>query len=319
MFDNTELADPAMAIDLVHDGRHRLSDRPLAREASAYIVVLPEHQLAFFTYTYVSGQGVAGAKIAIFGPGVEGGTLYEKMEDRAVAESDNFDAWHIGAFSMEQDLAFDRARIRWDTETISLDYTFEATHPPYSYAGDPKGCPSFCADDRIEQSGRVRGHLRFQDKTIELDCTGHRDHSWGTRDWMAMQHYEWFLAQVGEDVSIHFWQLQALGRVELRGYVYKDGLMACIEDMDLNVDFDEQWFHWSYQATITDTEGRETKLDGKVFGHTLLDSHPELKLHEGPGECAVDGRPGVGWLECAWPTAYLNHIRANGPYETTRR
>lgn len=73
MFEMSELADPAMAIDPVHDGRHRLAEQSLAREASAYIVVLPEHQLAFFTYTYVSAQGQAGAKIAIFAAAGEQG------------------------------------------------------------------------------------------------------------------------------------------------------------------------------------------------------------------------------------------------------
>lgn len=319
MFGKSELADPSMAIDAIHDGRHRLADQPLARESSAYIVVLPEHQIAFFTYTYVSAQGQAGAKIAIFGPGVQGGSLYQKMEDRAVPDTMNFDHWKIGGFNMEQDLAFNRARLQWQTDEVSLDYAFEATHPPYSYASDPRGCPSYCADDRVEQSARVKGQLKFQGRTIDLDCTGHRDHSWGTRDWMAMQHYEWFLAQVGEDISVHFWKLQALGESQTRGYVYKDGLMAWIDDVDLKVSFDANWFHWSYTATIRDSVGRTTEINGRVFGHVLLDSHPDMKLHEGPGACSVDGRNGVGWLECAWPTAYLNHIRTNGPYTSARR
>lgn len=319
MFGTSELAEPSMAIDPVHDRRHPLADRPLAREACAYIVVLPEQELAFFTYTYVSGKGQAGAKIAIFGPSVEGGALYQKVEDRLVPDSLDFDKWKLGAFNMEQDLAFRKAQIGWQTEEISLNYHFEATHPPYSYASDPRGCPSYCADDRIEQSGRVKGQLAFQGRTINLDCTGHRDHSWGTRDWMAMQHYEWFLAQVGEDISVHFWKLQALGEVQVRGYVFKDRLMARITDMDLKVAFDENWLQRSYTSLITDSIGRTTRLEGRVFGHTMLDSHPDMKLHEGPGACAIDGRSGVGWLECAWPTTYLNHIRNNGPYTAVRQ
>ena len=32
------------------------------------------------------------------------------------------------------------------------------------------------------------------------------------------------------------------------------------------------------------------------------------------GVATIDGKTGVGWMECAWPKAYLDHITANGPY-----
>jgi hypothetical protein len=31
---------------------------------------------------------------------------------------------------------------------------------------------------------------------------------------------------------------------------------------------------------------------------------------EGAGTANIDGRDGVGWVEVAWPTAYLDHIRS---------
>jgi hypothetical protein len=59
MFNNMVLAEPEMAIDVVHDGRHVLPQVAHGRESIPYIVVLPDEQIAFFTYTWVSAPVLA--------------------------------------------------------------------------------------------------------------------------------------------------------------------------------------------------------------------------------------------------------------------
>jgi hypothetical protein len=319
MFDDAMWSDPKLAIAPEHDGRHQLAHRPLARESSAYIAILPDEQIAFFTYTWANQQGEAGAKIAVFGPGMGGQPIEAKLPERTVPAEMDFDRWVLDGFSMEQDLKFDKARIRWESSEVTLQYEFESTHPPYSYASDPRGCPSYCADDRIEQSSRIIGRLAFRDRVIDFDTTGHRDHSWGTRDWMAMQHYHWYLGQVGNDTAVHFWNLQALGENQLRGYVFKDGLMALVDQVDIHVDYDPDYWQRAYTAKLRDSAGRLTTIETMVFGRHPLISDPRMRLHESAGHSTIDGKRGVSWLECAWPKDYLEHIRANGPYESAKR
>ncbi len=109
MFDNKVLAEPAMAVDPVHDARHILPDVAMGRESIPYIVVLPEEQIAFFTYTWVSKDSVAGAALAVFGPGVGGPPIQQRLADRPVPKDMGFDAWAIDGFRMVQHLKFDRA------------------------------------------------------------------------------------------------------------------------------------------------------------------------------------------------------------------
>lgn len=314
VFDNSVLADAGMAIDPVHDGRHVLPNDQYSRESIPYIVVLPEHGIAFFTYTWVTGESIAGAALAVFGPGVGDVPIQERLADRPVPADMGFDDWRIDSFRMAQDLKFDRAEIFWESSQATVDFTFEAFHPPFAYGSDPRGCPEYCATDRVEQAGRARGTLRIGDRVIEFDATGHRDHSWGTRDWIPFQQYEWFVGQSGHDLAVHFWRFQALGKEHCRGYVLKDGLMSRVEQVSVDVDYDPAFLQTRYQAEVLDTSGRTTRVEGQVFDTYVLVPDPAISLVESGARTAIDGRAGVGWLECAWPSAYLEHIRANGPY-----
>jgi hypothetical protein len=314
MFHNSVLAEPEMAIDSVHDGRHDLPNVAHGRESIPYIVVLPEHKIAFFTYTWVSAAGEAGAALAVFGPGVGTAPIQQRLADRPVPQDMNFDNWQIEGFSMKQDLKFDLAHLRWETPEATVDFSFEAYHPPYSYGADPRGCPAYCATDRVEQAGKVKGTLRLGDREIAFEGTGHRDHSWGTRDWIPFQQYEWFVGQVGTETSVHFWRFNALGKEHIRGYVFKDGLMSRVDTVKVDVRYDDQFWQTGYIADIVDAAGRATRVETEVFGCYTLVPHPELSLNESGGAAKIDGKAGVGWMECAWPTSYLAHIRANGPY-----
>ena len=49
-----------------------------------------------------------------------------------------------------------------------------------------------------------------------------------------------------------------------------------------------------------------TNLYGYVFKDGLM---------EGGGSATIEGREGAGWMEVAWPKAYLDHIRTVPQYK----
>jgi hypothetical protein len=308
MYKKSQLARPDLAVDVKHDGRHKLGPAPLDRESIPFLVCLPDEGMALFTYTWVNKDGEAGAAIALFGPGVGPEPIQAKLPDRPVPDDMDFSDWQIEGFSMKQDLQFNKAEIYWQSPQATIDFSFEAYHPPYSYATNAKGCPPYCANDRIEQSGIARGTITIGDRVIEFNSTGHRDHSWGTRDWKAFQNYRWFQGQVSDKVSVHFWELHALGRTELLGYVFKDGLMAEVTELQADWEGDEQFLHRRADAIITDEAGRKTTLKAEFFAHYPLIPDPAITLMEGAARIWVDGEEGAGWMEMGWQTDYLQHI-----------
>lgn len=314
MFNNQVLADQRLILDPVHDGRHVLRKEPKARESVPYLLNLPEEGLALFTYTWVNQASEAGAVLAIFGPSIGAQPIVEAVPDRPVPADMNMSDWRVGGLALSQDLKFDQARVRWKSDKVDLDLNFEAMHPPYAYGSDERGCMGYVADDRIEQSGRAVGTLKIGDRVIKFDTTGHRDHSWGTRDWHVFQHYKWVQAQAGKDLSVHFWIVEAMGRTELRGYVFKANRMALVTAVDFNFDYTGKLDPTRWSATVTDADGRVTTIKTEVVSRFQLYPDPACCLNENAGSAVIDGQPGVAWVEMFWPDAYRNHLGAVGPY-----
>lgn len=315
MFDNNTLARPGLSIDPVNDGRHVLPDRPHMRESIPYQFHLPEHQVAVLVYTWVDKDSNAGAMLKVFGEKMAGDPVEIILPNRPVAKDMNFDNWQIENFSMKQDLTFNRAQVSWQEKDVQVEFEYEAYHPPYAYGSHSGGCPPYLADQRIEQSGTVKGKLVVRGEEILVDTTGHRDHSWGARDWNAMQHYKWFHSQVGDGISIHFWEDQALGKTRIRGYVYKDGLMAEITAMDLgDIDYSPDLMPRRLNISITDEVDRLTLVQGNFYQDYVVAPIPEFSLNGGIATLEIDGKSGVGWLEVAFPTSYIDHIKAGGLY-----
>ena len=314
MFGNIRLARPGLAIDPVNDDRHRLEPGPIARESVPYMINLPDPGVAGFVYTWVNAESEAGAVLVLFGPAVGDEPVVEALPDRPVPTDMTFAGWEVDHFSMKQDLRFHRAEVSWRSGAAKVDLAFEAFHPPYAYGAHAEGCPSYAALNRIEQSGSMNGVIEVNGRRIPYEGLGHRDHSWGTRDWGGFQHYNWFHAQTAGGVSVHFWRFIALGKVNLRGYVAKDGLLAEVASVDLDISYSDDLWQRRMTATVTDETGRSVEVSADFYAHYTLVPSDKLHLREGAARTSVDGEVGTGWMEVAWAPAYLDHVKANGPY-----
>lgn len=303
--------DDISEIDPIHDGRHVLRNLPMERESMPYIVALPEQGIAAAIYTWVDKDSMAGALFGIFGPAVGGQPVIAKIDEVRMPVEQNFDQWQVGPVQLAQGLDFKHADIVAVCDQGRMELSFEAIHPPYAYSAHPRGCPQQLATDRIEQSGRLRGFVEINGQRYAVDSTGARDHSWGTRDWNYAQHWKWLHAQ-NRDVAVHFWDIDMAGRKELRGYVYRDGLMAQVRSVEIDWQADARCRQEQIQVRILDTANRTTTVHGKYFGHFEFPPSPTCTLIEGAMACEIDGVPSTGWTEFMWPTAYLTQMRSLG-------
>ena len=304
----TQVVGPVY-LDRVHDARHCLREAKLARESLVFMLQLPAERVAGFVYTWVNAESKAGSAFCVYGPAVGDNGIFEAVDGIAVPKDQGFDDWRVGGAHVRHGEPFKVADVTFRGERASLEYHFEAAHPPYAYGSHRAGCPSWIADDRIEQSGRVRGVLRLGSREIPFDTMGHRDHSWGTRDWGISQHWKWLEAQAGPDLVVHFFEIQALGRSTLLGYVFRDGRMSEVTAVDVKFEHDGQLRHRKIEAIVRDDAGRETTVRGTTFALYPFKVSPLVTLNEGSMTVEIDGAPGVGHVEMCWPANYLEYVR----------
>lgn len=296
-------------LDPSNDGRHQLRDLPLERESIPYVISLPEHGIGTFVYTWVTKDSSAGSLCVAFGPAIGEQPIMEVIDNVAVPKTMNFDDWRVGQFHLSQDLKLKQAQVRFAGQRLGLEVDFDSAHPAYAYGFHRDGCPPYAATNRLEQAGSVRGSLRVDAQKYAFDTTAARDHSWGTRDWDMPQHWKWLHAQAGPELCVHFWQIQACGRIDLRGYVYRDRQMAEVISVEVDFEHDAAYRQTRIRASVQDTVGRTTHVTGEYFAHFPLLPSASCTLLEGAMRCEIEGRTGTGWTEFMWPTAYLEHLR----------
>ena len=108
---------------------------------------------------------------------------------RRVPEGQGFDDFRVGGTHLRHQPNPAIAELTFSS-IANVEYRFEAPHPAYAYSSHPESSPKFIADDRLEQSGRIRGEISIRCRErIRFDGMGHRDHSWGARHWGIAQHW----------------------------------------------------------------------------------------------------------------------------------
>ncbi len=300
---------PYKPMDLIHHSRHKLRREPLQRESVAYMFQLPDQGIAGYLYAWVNGESVAGSALFLYGPAIGDQPIEVLVKDFPVPFDQGFDDFCVGGMHVRHQPDPEVAEITFASDVANVEYRFEATHPAYAYSCHPDGSPTFVADDRLEQAGRISGVIKLPGRDIRFDGMGHRDHSWGTRHWGIASHWKWCETQAGEGLAMHFMELHAMGNRLVHGYVWRDGRMAEITGLDIKYEFDQDFWHTSVIAIATDELGRRTTMKGRVFARYTMTPHVMSTNREGSMALEIEGVPGVGHLEMQWFKPYLEYLQ----------
>jgi hypothetical protein len=292
------------------DLRHQLRPGPHARESLFYNVLLPDEGLMVFVYTWVDSANRAGHLLAVVGDNNE--RLVFSAVDGVDVGGRDFDDWAVRGLWLRHTDLLRTAEFGVDIEGASLSATFTGTHEAFDYAQNADGCPAFIADNRFEQSARVTGELVLDGRTIPFDTTGHRDHSWGTRDWDTIQDWKWVSAQAGHGVSLNVMQLHARGETTRHGYVFRDRALEPVVDVRTRAEYDDNWWQTALHLTVTDAGGRQTELTARRYALLRFDAGERLTLHEAGCRGTIDGRAAVVHFEAGWDRAYAQAQAGRG-------
>jgi len=288
-----------------HANRHNLG-KDGGRESLAHMIMLPEYGIAGWMYPTITWDGEAKGAACLFGPALD--ELVAEKSEGSVADGMDFYDFRIGGFDMAIREPHKKVDLGWRGERLSMDLSYEALHPAYSFSTRQPGIPDFFGNDRTEQHGKLKGTIAVDGKTYSVDSMMVRDHSWGARIWKLNQHYKWFHA-ITEDVCVHVFELQFYGRIHQQGFLFKDGLMHQIISVEHDYSFDSNMMHQAIQMRVRDSAGREVIIDSKTFAALPVDYDPVVILHEAAQSCTIEGKAGVGWCSFCWNRDYLAHAK----------
>lgn len=288
------------------DLRHQLRPGPHSRESIYYDLVLPDEGLLVFTYTWVNADDQAGHLFAVVDS--DDRKLALSATDGVAVGGRDFDDWQVagadGTVWVQHRELLHTAEYGASAPGVSLRAEFTGTHEAFDYARNEDGCPDFVADNRFEQSARVRGSLTIGDRIIPFDTTGHRDHSWGTRDWDAIQDWKWVSAQVDDSLALQVMVLHARGETTYHGYVVADGELQPVVRAKTRAEYDADWRQTSLSMMVTDAAGRTTEVTGQRYA--LLDFHAgeRITLNEAACHGTINGHSAPMHFETGWDRSY---------------
>ncbi len=283
------------------DMRHALAG-PLSRDSLFYTVPLPEEGLNVHVYAWVDAAGRAGRVAGVFADADR--RLLFDLQDGVAVRGRDFDDWEVAGLRLRHTTPLEVASVGYAGESISFEIEFQAIHRAFAYSENRGGAPRCMGDDRFEQSGRVRGRLVLPDRVIRFDTTGHRDHSWGRRDYQSIHHFKWISAQSGPDFALNAFQLLAGGEQTINGYLFQDRVLSPLVTMRSTVAYDERFAPTTLVSTLEDEQGRSAVVRAERFSHLRWGGGPIVMDDFG---CRVDvsGRPGAAHAGLGWTRDYV--------------
>lgn len=137
--------------------------------------------------------------------------------------------------------------LKFEDRKFNLDLNWKARFDPFSYLegidileylDDYIDLIGKASQQHYEQGGFVKGTLRLKkkDKVREIDCFGHRDHSWGVREWQAVDKWNWISAQF-PDKTINIAKVIVGDNTLVSGFIANESGTIRIKDVEIKTQF----------------------------------------------------------------------------------
>lgn len=191
-----------MAISLEDDRFHRRNDDPYWNESSIIVFQIPERKIGGHIYFYHRPN----MNLSVGGPALWGPPGGEEIYDCLYWDWDTCQSLPAGAemydFSLRNSLTVRTIELQrsyhitYDRQGFAMDVVWDAIAPPHPYTHrTPREADRDFALDgwleqegvqelpmgHYEQAGYLRGTIRLDGETIDIDCLCFRDRTWGPR------------------------------------------------------------------------------------------------------------------------------------------
>jgi hypothetical protein len=280
------------------------------RDSLFWEMIMPDERLGLQVYLYLTAHGKAGFNVCVWGPDAE--PLALDLGGGGVPADMDFDDFAIEGLTVRQPELRRTAEVTYASEHVRLEYRFEGVQDAFSYRSNPDGLPEWFAANRLEQTGRVSGFLEVAGRRVEWDRRmGHRDHSWGNRDWTVPHHWKWLVAYTESGRAVNGWIWIAGGEWGFAGSVLRpDGVTVPVSHIEQRATYHDDMSQKRLDTTFVDIAGGRTEVVFERYGLIRLPTKKAMatEIWEAACDATIDGEPGAGQWETHWPSEYLDHL-----------
>jgi hypothetical protein len=290
------------------EGRHPAGPEPLWNESWYFDAVSDDQSLGVYVRLgRLPNQGISLYTAAICGPGrpsimlVDPGAPLPDYEDDSQAI--DVDGLHA---TQRCELPLERFRV---TVRGTAEAHEDESAPLRAEAGVPveveislvwqtAGIPyAWRQSTRYEIPCRVTGTVRIGEEEIEFSGPGQRDHSWGSRDWWAVD-WMWSALHLEDGTHTHAVAIPQLPGFGV-GYVQQGETIAEITSVDASEEVAGNGLT-ERARIVSGPDELEVDVEPLGFGALRLVAPDGRVSHFPRAMCrvrAADGRTGTGWVE----------------------
>jgi hypothetical protein len=240
------------------------------------------------------------------------GELLMQWGRPAISSNDSFDAGGMRFRVIEPGR---RLEVTYAADVVRLADPYEMREPGHAMRGNPS-CPvrmnlritgtgpmigdaqgspeSVIFLDGVghyQQPIGVAGELLAGEDRWTLDAHGVRDHSWGQRIWHSIYRDRSLWISFGPELTIiacKTW-LSSDGQPDEMGCLVEHGRVTRLRNISMQSRFKpDSFYHDAVRLEVTDVEGRELVLDGRVIGYVPLRHRKEGKETVYLGQAITD-------------------------------
>ena len=178
---------------------------------------------------------------------------------------------------------------------------FTGRFDPFAYDARQAYQQGVLEQEHYEQGCFVEGTIKLANgKELQIDCYGHRDHSWGLRNYAAINEWNWIAAQFPW-CTINIIKLHIGAKHETAGFLSSLVGNQHLTDITLKTHFDtDKITPLGFTVQFTDEQHKEwqlssTKLQTMMYPPRQSKPGRETNIYEIVSEFALHDDPGKGY------------------------
>lgn len=277
------------------DARHTPGpeSRPLWNESYWFPWYDPRHEIGVaIRFGMLPNMGYSNIYVLI----TQGDTLgYSMIDQRAPIPAIEDGRLSADSYTIEVEKPLERFHLTYDRDGVMIDVIWESVTPTGMWPHPPGEIDQ--VPRHIEGSGHVRGTMSFGGQSYEIDCPGHRDHSFGgERDWNSFEKWDYLSGDFGPD----FWfnavkiKIDRFPQAFTVGCLWDGKELLMLPRIEMDVEETEAGTRAkSVEVRATDEHGNEHLIRGETFASANVWFGPTC-LREGVARWTYNGRTAYG-------------------------